>query len=88
MLYNASIHIVATSYKISVKTSDVRGAGTDAKVFIQLFGEAGDTGELELNRSETNKKPFQNNCLDVFTFDNILSLGQLFKIRIWHDNAG
>lgn len=71
-----------------MKTSDVTGAGTDAAVFIQLFGENGDSGEMRLSRSETNKKPFQNNCLDVFTFENILNLGQLVKIRIWHDNAG
>lgn len=31
-------------YKVEVKTSDVRGAGTDANVTVQVFGLKGDTG--------------------------------------------
>jgi len=77
-----------TSYKVSVQTSNVNGAGTDAGVYITLFGENGDSGEIRLKSSETNKKPFENNQLDVFTLSNILNLGQLFKVRIWHDNKG
>lgn len=71
-----------------MKTSDVRGAGTDANVFCILFGENGDSGELHLKDSESGKSPFENNQLDTFSFPNILSLGQLIKLRIWHDNKG
>lgn len=35
-------------YKMEVKTSDVRGAGTDANVTAQVFGTLGDTGEQKL----------------------------------------
>ncbi|XP_076450682.1 LOW QUALITY PROTEIN: lipoxygenase homology domain-containing protein 1-like [Babylonia areolata] len=77
-----------TDYKISVKTSDVRGAGTDANVYVILFGLNGDSGELHLKDSETGKSPFQNGQLDVFTIKGILSLGELSKLRIWHDNKG
>jgi hypothetical protein len=31
-------------YKIYVKTSDISGAGTNANVFIQIFGKNGQTG--------------------------------------------
>lgn len=31
-------------YEIKVYTGDVMGAGTDADVFINIFGEYGDTG--------------------------------------------
>lgn len=35
-------------YHIEVKTSDVRGAGTDANVTVQVFGLKGDTGVQKL----------------------------------------
>ncbi|XP_064633987.1 lipoxygenase homology domain-containing protein 1-like isoform X3 [Lineus longissimus] len=77
-----------TDYKINVKTSDVRGAGTDANVFVVIFGENGDSGEIHLAKSETFKSPFENNQLDVFTYKGLLSLGELSKLRVWHDNKG
>ena len=33
-----------SSYEVSVMTGDVSGAGTDANVYIVLFGEKGETG--------------------------------------------
>ena len=80
--------VKATTYKISVKTSDVSGAGTDANVFIVLFGEYGDSGELHLKDSETNRSPFETNQTDVFTVADVLDLGRLVKLRVWHDNKG
>ena len=77
-----------TSYKISVKTSNVSGAGTDANIFVIIFGGNGDSGTLHLKKSETNKNPFENDQIDVFTFKDILSLGELSKCRVWHDNKG
>ena len=77
-----------TTYKVSVQTSNVNGAGTDAGVYVVIFGERGDSGEVKLVNSETNKKPFENNQLDVFTLSDILDLGKLFKLRVWHDNKG
>lgn len=71
-----------------MKTSDENGAGTDANVFVCLFGENGDSGELHLKNSETNKNAFENNQEDIFTFKDMLSLGELFKCRVWHDNRG
>lgn len=50
-----------------VKTSTVRGAGTDANVFIKLFGQNGDSGDIHLKDSETFKDPFETDQLDVFT---------------------
>jgi hypothetical protein len=32
-------------YKVEVLTSDIKGAGTNAKVFIILYGQTGDTGK-------------------------------------------
>ena len=71
-----------------MKTSDVRGAGTNANVFIVIFGEHGDSGDKPLRQSESNGSPFENNQTDVFTFNDELSLGALMKVRVWHDNKG
>jgi hypothetical protein len=71
-----------------VKTSNVPGAGTDANVYVILFGSNGDTGELHLKKSETNKSPFENDQLDVFSFKEMLSIGEMSKCRVWHDNKG
>ena len=34
-----------TTYNIDVETGDVQSAGTDANVFIIIFGEKGDSGK-------------------------------------------
>ncbi|KAM5220871.1 lipoxygenase homology domain-containing protein 1 isoform 1-T1 [Hipposideros larvatus] len=76
-----------TTYSISVKTSDILGAGTDANVFIIIFGENGDSGTLALKQS-TNWNKFERNNMDKFKFTDMLSLGHLCKLRVWHDNKG
>ncbi|XP_075826919.1 lipoxygenase homology domain-containing protein 1 isoform X2 [Microtus pennsylvanicus] len=76
-----------TSYTVSVKTSDILGAGTDANVFIIIFGENGDSGTLALKQS-ANWNKFERNNTDTFTFSDMLSLGHLCKLRVWHDNKG
>ncbi|KAM9056314.1 lipoxygenase homology domain-containing protein 1 isoform 3-T3 [Megaptera novaeangliae] len=76
-----------TSYTVSVKTSDILGAGTDANVFIIIFGENGDSGTLALKQS-ANWNKFERNSTDTFNFSDMLSLGHLCKLRVWHDNKG
>ena len=60
------------------------GAGTDANVFMVMFGENGDSGELALKNSETYRDKFERNHTDVFTFNNLLTLGE-FKLCIPSD---
>uniref|UniRef100_G1PCE3 Lipoxygenase homology PLAT domains 1 n=1 Tax=Myotis lucifugus TaxID=59463 RepID=G1PCE3_MYOLU len=76
-----------TSYTVSVKTSDILGAGTDANVFITIFGENGDSGTLALKQS-ANWNKFERNNTDTFNFPDMLSLGHLCKLRVWHDSKG
>ncbi|KAM4634346.1 lipoxygenase homology domain-containing protein 1 [Polymixia lowei] len=76
-----------TTYIIQVKTSDVAGAGTDANVWLVIFGENGDTGTLALKECNKSNK-FERKQMDTFRFSDILSLGELSKVRVWHDNAG
>ncbi|WAR01120.1 LOXH1-like protein, partial [Mya arenaria] len=63
-------------------------SGTDANVYVTLFGDNGDSGPIHLKKSDTNKDPFENDQIDVFTINGILSLGELSKCRVWHDNKG
>ena len=39
---------------MTVFTGDKKGAGTDANVYITLFGEFGDSGERPLKSSKNN----------------------------------
>uniref|UniRef100_A0AAV2IX71 PLAT domain-containing protein n=1 Tax=Knipowitschia caucasica TaxID=637954 RepID=A0AAV2IX71_KNICA len=76
-----------TTYIIQVKTSDISGSGTDANVWMIIFGENGDTGILALKESSKSNK-FERKQVDMFRFSDILSLGELSKVRVWHDNSG
>jgi hypothetical protein len=71
-------------YKITVFTSDVRGAGTDANVFIELQG---DRGAIGANRLESGRNNFERNARDVFVVKGT-DIGDVQKVTIWHDNSG
>ena len=67
-----------------MKTGDVRGAGTDANVFVQLFGQNGDSGERKLESSGNN---FERGHTDVFGIEAV-DLGELTRLRVGHDGSG
>ena len=74
------------TYRITVDTGDdlVLAHGTDANVFITLFGTAGSTDELML---DTQKNNFEVGSTDVFSIDTQNDLGDLQRVRIRHDNT-
>uniref|UniRef100_A0A8C6URX6 Lipoxygenase homology domains 1b n=1 Tax=Neogobius melanostomus TaxID=47308 RepID=A0A8C6URX6_9GOBI len=74
------------TYEVSVFTGGTMGAGTDAKVFVNIYGENGDTGERYL-KSSNNLNKFEKGQEDVFTLTAV-DLGPLKKLRIRHDNSG
>eukprot|EP00111_Clytia_hemisphaerica_P004632 TCONS_00013294-protein len=72
-------------YEVEVLTGDVRGAGTDAHVFITIYGERGNTGRVQLvNR---NVDTFERSRTDLFKI-KVKYLGKLQRILIEHDNTG
>ena len=83
-----SIHSSAQSwlafYKIETWTGKVDGAGTDANVFITLFGNRGTTREISLDNPENN---FEWGKWDEFRA-RAREVGNIQKIRIRHDNSG
>lgn len=48
---------------MSVRTGDMHGAGTDANVFLTIFGDLGDTGERKLAKSENSKNKFERGAV-------------------------
>ena len=59
----------AGEYKISVKTGNDLGAGTDSKVMVRLIGTKGTTGDLVLddkNATKKSKNHFERGSLDEF----------------------
>ncbi|GFH09790.1 uncharacterized protein HaLaN_04999, partial [Haematococcus lacustris] len=73
-------------YQITVMTSNVSGAGTDANVFVVLYGEDGsDTGRIKLDNPGRND--FEKGQKDVFEVV-AADVGLLRKLRVGHDNSG
>lgn len=64
--------LAAIKYEVIVYTGDVSGAGTNANVFITLFGEHGDSGKRPLKQSFRNL--FEKNQIDKFNIE-CLDLG-------------
>uniref|UniRef100_A0A8C7K5V5 Polycystic kidney disease 1b n=1 Tax=Oncorhynchus kisutch TaxID=8019 RepID=A0A8C7K5V5_ONCKI len=71
------------SYKVLVKTGWRRGAGTTAHVGISLYGVT-KSGSRHLQREGA----FQRSGLDLFHLETDSNLGEVWKIRLWHDNTG
>jgi len=75
------------TYDIEVKTANISGSGTDAKISISLFGTEDELLNIPLLTSLNNKDPFETNALDVFSFEN-RNIGKLTKINVGHDDSG
>lgn len=63
--------------------SDIFIQGTTAHVGISLYG-LNKSGSRHLN----NSLAFQRNSQDIFQIETDANLGEIWKIRIWHDNTG
>ncbi|KAJ8017682.1 Lipoxygenase-likey domain-containing protein 1 [Holothuria leucospilota] len=79
--------LTSRQYKVHVYTGDVFRAGTDANVFVTIFGENGDTGERQLRNSETHTDKFERGHCDKFSIEAV-DIGKPFKVKIRHDNSG
>lgn len=75
----------AVTYTVEVHTGDVRGAGTDANVYIQIFGTSGDSGSRQLQNKWKND--FERGHIDLFSLE-AADLGELERVRIGHDGSG
>ncbi|CAF4520761.1 unnamed protein product [Rotaria sp. Silwood2] len=67
-------------YEITIFTGDIAGAGTDAKIFIQIYGLYDKTEEILL-KSKSNS--FERKSIDKFKIE-AADIGPIEKIRIGH----
>jgi hypothetical protein len=58
-VYRCCVYFAVINYPVSVHTAKKSGAGTDANVFLTIFGNQGDTGERPLMFSKTNRNKFE-----------------------------
>jgi len=61
---------VVKKYSVDVVTGNVTRGGTDANVFLTIFGENGDTGERQLSKAENNKNKFERGQVGVGYSEN------------------
>lgn len=52
-----------------MKTGDVSNAGTDANVYVVIYGAKGDTGQLTLRQSASFENKFERGKTDVFKIE-------------------
>jgi hypothetical protein len=72
-----------------VHTGDAKDADTRANVSFVVYGDKGRSSpEIKLDKSETYVTPFRRDQLDIFNTIDVKNLGELTKIKIWHDNSG
>jgi len=71
-------------WEVRVHTSDIRGAGTDARVHVELHGTQGTIGPRQLDDHHDN---FERGKLDVFNLED-KDIGSLESLDVWHDNTG
>jgi len=72
------------TYTIHATTGNCRGAGTDANVYIIIYGDKGDSGKQLLDGPLS---AFERGCTDLFRV-TCVDLGKIDHIRIGHDGKG
>ncbi|XP_064630096.1 polycystin-1-like [Lineus longissimus] len=71
-------------YEVSVYTGMMPGAGTTAQVGLKLYGEYDKSDAKHLCRPNA----FRRNGHDVLVVASPMNLGDIWQIRVWHDNTG
>ena len=66
-------------YEVMVVTGKKRFAGTDAKVYITIYGSEGSTNKILLEKP--NENPFEREKTDKFNI-KIRDVGEIKKIRL------
>jgi len=56
-------HLLEYPWTLWIFTSDIKGAGTDAQVFLQIYGELGKSDEMKM---ENNSDSFEQGQVDKF----------------------
>ncbi|XP_067290401.1 polycystin-1-like protein 1 [Pseudorasbora parva] len=73
-------------YAVTIDTGFRSRTRMTAKVHIVLYGDVGVSQTRELSSSDS--KLFTRNSRNTFILSTPESLGQVWKVHLWHDNAG
>jgi hypothetical protein len=73
------------TFAVTVHTSNVRRAGTDSNVFVQVTGNLGEGPEIQLH--STQRDAWERGQVDECE-PLKLRVGVPEKLRVWHDNKG
>ena len=76
--------VKAQSYIVKVWTAEAEGGGTDAKVFMTIYGSKGSSPRLPLSDKAGR---FEQGATDLIAVEAD-PIGDLQRIRIEHDNSG
>lgn len=55
-------------YRVTICTGNVSGSGTDASVFLNVFGDLGDTGERLMFMSKNNVNKFEKGNVSEYSY--------------------
>ncbi|XP_072808070.1 oxygen-regulated protein 1 isoform X3 [Vicugna pacos] len=72
-------------WKVTVVTGDLENAGTTATVSLSVYGEARCSGPIILGSGKHHL--FNPNSADIFKV-NLKDIGDIYKVRVGHDNSG
>lgn len=50
---------------VDVYTGDVKDGGTDAEVFLTMYGEKAETSEIHLNKSKSHMNKFETDHVNL-----------------------
>jgi len=75
-----------TTYQLTVKTSNRKKSGTDARIYAQLIGSTGSSAERRLDKVGHND--FERSSQAAYFISASRDLGEIEKIIIRHDNYG
>ncbi|XP_029466481.1 polycystic kidney disease protein 1-like 2 [Rhinatrema bivittatum] len=73
-------------YLVTIFTGHRRGAATTSKVTLTLYGSEGESEPHHLY--DPDKSVFERGGTDIFLLTTLFPLGDLQRIRLWHDNSG
>ena len=74
----------STQYKLTVKTGDEKGAGTDSGIYIKLMGDRGETQEREISELVSGNA-FEKGSTDTLIVNFDQNVGDVKKIELHSD---
>lgn len=75
-------------YNVAVYTGMWRKCGTTANVAMTIYGQNGESDVIHLSDRYSKKQLFARASVNNFVVSLPQELGQITRIKIWHDNDG